>query len=76
MPKISEQAIDYLEQFIPEMADAAVRSAYWQALAAGSSVVVSNNGEITEVFPDGTTQILKKNAPFVPLQKGQTIRLR
>lgn len=74
--KISEQEIDYLEEHIPELADAATKQAYWQALAAGSSVLVSENGEIREVFPDGTIKIVKQNPPFVKTQKGQIIRLK
>ncbi len=47
--EITEQAIQYLEQHFPELADAATRQAYWQALASGNSVTVSINGVITEV---------------------------
>lgn len=44
MENDNEKAIEYLEKHIPEMAEAAVRQAYWQALASGSSVLVSENG--------------------------------
>lgn len=57
-----EKMIDYLEKHIPEMAQAAVKQAYWQALASGSSVLVGENGVINEVFPDGTVKFVKNIA--------------
>ena len=39
--KPDEKAIDYLEEHIPEMAEAAVKQAYWQVLASGASVFIS-----------------------------------
>ncbi len=71
-----EKAIQYLEEHIPELAEAAVKQAYWQALAAGNSVLISDNGVLTEVFPDGTTKIIEQNEPFVKVQKGQIIKLK
>ena len=72
----NEKAIDYLEKHIPELAEAAVKQAYWQALASGSSVLVSENGVIKEVFPDGTSKIIQENAPFVKTRKGQIIKIK
>lgn len=63
MENDNEKVIDYLEQYIPEMAQAAVKQAYWQALASGSSVLVGENGVINEVFPDGTVKFVKNIAP-------------
>ncbi len=71
----NEKAIDYLEEHIPELAEAAVKQAYWQALASGS-VLVSENIVIKEVFPDGTSKIIQQNAPFVKTQKGQIIKIK
>ncbi len=56
--------------------EAATTQAYWQALAAGSSVLVSENGEITEVFPDGTVKLVKKSAPFIATEKGKIIEIK
>ena len=72
----NEKAIDYLEEHIPELAEAAVKQAYWQALASGSSVLVSENGNLKEVFPDGTSKIIQENAPFVKTRKGQIIKIK
>lgn len=61
----SEASIEYLENHIPELADAAFRQAYWQALAAGSSVMVADGGQIVEVFPDGNRKVVKQiNKPI------------
>lgn len=59
--QISEKALAYLESHIPELALAATKQAYWQALASGSSVLISRGGYIMEVFPDGTTKTIEKN---------------
>lgn len=67
--KDDEKVIDYLEQQIPELAAAATKIAYWQALASGSSVLISENGELVEVFPDGTRRFIKKIEPRVKADK-------
>ena len=58
----SEKALDYLEQQIPSLSAAAVDVAYWRALAAGQKVLVSGEGGIYEVFPDGTRNLVKTTA--------------
>lgn len=52
------------------MAQAAVKQAYWQALSSGSSVLVSENGVINEVFPDGTVKFVKKISPLTEAENG------
>ena len=56
---ITEKALDYLEQQIPELAEQATRQAYWRTLASGDSAVVAEDGNIVEVKPDGTRTIIK-----------------
>jgi hypothetical protein len=65
-----EKNIEFLEEHIPELAEAAVTQAYWQALASGNSVLESENGVIYEVFPDGTRKVVKNIEPPVPVEKG------
>ena len=36
---LSEEAMCFLEEHIPELADIACKEAYWSALASGSSVL-------------------------------------
>lgn len=71
-----ERPIHYTEEQIPELAKSATKSAFKRAIAAGNSVLVSENGEIRRVLPDGTYQVVKKNAPFVKVEKGKIIRIK
>lgn len=68
---LDEKTMRFLEEHIPELADAAVRQAYWQALASGSSVLECEGGVIYEVFPDGTRKIVKTIQPPIPVTVGQ-----
>ncbi len=72
---LSEKALDYLEQHIPELAEVAFKQAYWAALASGSSVLVSENGSLVEVFPDGTRKFIKKLPAWIPVKRGQKFEL-
>jgi hypothetical protein len=69
---LSEESIRFLEEHIPELAEAAVKQAYWQALASGSSVVESIDGLLVETFPDGTQRIIKSLEPDTPVTPGET----
>lgn len=71
-----EKIIDYLEEKIPELAAAASKIAYWQALASGSSVLISDQGNIVEIFPDGTQKFIEKGEPQVTLKKGTIIKIK
>ena len=68
-----DETLDFLEQQIPEMAAAAVKQAYWNALASGSSVLVSDtDGVIREIFPNGTSRFVEQGEPYVKIKKGIT----
>jgi hypothetical protein len=71
-----EQVIDFLEEHIPELVEAAVTQAYWQTLASGLSVLESENGVIYEVFPDGSRKFVKTIDPPTPVVKGEKRVLR
>ena len=73
---LSEKAIDYLEAHIPELAEVAFKQAYWAALASGSSVLVSENGRLVEVFPDGERKFIQKLPPWTPVMRGQKLEIR
>jgi hypothetical protein len=73
---LSEEAMSYLEEHIPELADAAFTQAYWAALASGSSVLVSENGKLVEVFPDGTKKFIKDLPSPTRATPGQRYILR
>ena len=71
----SEKALDYLEQQIPSLSAAAVDVAYWQALAAGQKVLVSGEGGIYEVFPDGTRTFVKATGKPLDLPVGTRVKI-
>jgi hypothetical protein len=54
---MDEKTIEFLENHIPEIAQAAVTQAYWTALASGFKVLQAEGGNLVEVSPDGS----KKN---------------
>lgn len=74
--ELSEKALDYLEQHIPELAEVAFKQAYWAALVSGSSVLISENGSLVEVFPDGTRKFIKKIPPWTSVTTGQKLELK
>lgn len=74
--KIDDKAIDYLEQHIPELAEAATKQAYWQALASGSSVLIAEGNALIEVFPDGTRQFIKNIEPRIPINKEEKLQIK
>ena len=72
---ITEESMRFLEEHIPDLADAAVKQAYWQALATGSSVLVSEEDALVEIFPDGTRKVLKQLEPQTAVKLGQRMEL-
>ncbi len=73
--KLSEEALDYLEAHIPELAQVAFTQAYWAALASGSSVLMSEGGNLVEIFPDGKRKFIKKLPPRIPVTLGKKLRI-
>jgi hypothetical protein len=70
---LSEEEMTFLEGHIPELADVAFKQAYWAALASGSSVLVSENGDLVEVFPDGKHKFIKHLPAATPVIRGQKL---
>jgi hypothetical protein len=66
----------YTEEQIPDLAKSATRSAFQRSLAAGNSVLISENGEIRRVFPDGTYEVVKETAPFTKVEKGKILKIK
>lgn len=73
---MDEKTQRFLEESIPELAEAAVKQAYWRALAAGHSVLTTENGMLVEVHPDGTKKIIKKLAPPISVVKGIRLEIK
>lgn len=70
-----EQAIRYQEEHIPELASAATKQAYWQALAAGSSVLERADDSLVEVSPDGSRKIIKPLPAQTQTRPGQQLKI-
>ena len=70
---LSEEAMTFLEGHIPELAGVAFKQAYWAALASGCSVLVSENGNLVEIFPDGKHKFIKQLPPATPVIRGQKL---
>jgi hypothetical protein len=56
---LTEEAMCYLEDHIPELAAAAITQACWAALASDHTVLEAENGTLVEVFPDGSRRFIK-----------------
>ena len=72
----NEQTIDFLENYIPEIAEIATQQAFWEALNSGNGVVIAQDGFIIELFSDGTKNILGELPTQLNVVKGQKILLK
>lgn len=70
---LTEEAMQFLEEHIPELAEGAFRQAYWAALASGNSVLEARDGALVETHPDGTFTFIKKLPPPLHVIKGQRL---
>ncbi len=70
-----EKSMRFQEACIPELAEGAVKQAYYNALAAGCKVVEAVNGQLIESLPDGgVLRTLPKAIPVTPGQR--VVRLK
>jgi hypothetical protein len=68
---LNEEEIPFLEEHIPELADLAFKQAYWAALASGSSVLIRDNNDLIEIFPDGRRKFIKHLPPTISVIRSQ-----
>jgi hypothetical protein len=73
--KLGEEAIQHLEEHMPELFAAAVTQAYWAALADGHNVVQREGDDLVEVSPDGTRRVIKPLPPMVSVEPGRLHKL-
>jgi len=66
---LSEEEMRFLEEHIPELATAAVKQAYWNALASETPVLICKDNALVEIHPDGTEKTIKQLPPPTPLPK-------
>jgi hypothetical protein len=72
---MNENAMQHIEEHIPELADAAIKQAYWSALSSGSSVLECSDGIMYEVSPDGSKREIKKVKPPLDISGMQRLEL-
>lgn len=65
-----ERSIELLENRFPTLSGFAFMAARKQALAAGLSVLHSEQGIIYEVFPDGRRRRVKQVEPPTAVERG------
>jgi len=73
---MSDQEIQNLESKFPAASGAAFAAARAQALAAGQSVLQTQDGVILEVFPDGRRVSIKAIEQPTPVTPGSIITIR
>ena len=71
----ADKTVDYLEAQIPSLSAAAMDGAYWRALAAGQKVLISDDGGIYQVFPDGTRKLIKTTQTPLSVPVGTRMRI-
>ncbi|MDP3119198.1 MAG: hypothetical protein Q8N01_02090 [Sulfuricurvum sp.] len=67
----TEQEMDFLESYIPNLANSATKKAYLDALSCGNSVVEVIENKIYEIFSDGTKKFIKDIAPDIKIDKNK-----
>lgn len=74
--QLSDEAIEKLENQIPEIAAAATRLAYFRAVAAGHTVVTVKNNHILATHADGHVEVLAETKPGRKVKTGQRFSVR
>lgn len=70
----TQQELDFLENYIPELANSAVKKAYLDTLSSGNSVVEVVGNKMYEIFPDGSKKYIKEiDSPIKTEKKVFTI---
>lgn len=77
MTILDEKSMRFQEACIPELAEGALKQAYYQTMAAGCKVVEALDGQLVESSPDGSIRVLKSLPKATPVLPGKrVIRLR
>ena len=71
----AEKNILDLESRFPALSGVTFSAARKRALAAGQSVLQSDQGCIYEVFPDGTRKLVKRIDPPTAVESGRKIKI-
>lgn len=71
-----EKTIQHLETMFPPLSGITFSNARKETLASGHSVLLSEDGVIYEVFPDGRRVKRKKIEEPTPIEAGTKIAIR
>ena len=65
----TEKELDFLESYIPKLANSAVQKAYLDTLSLGNSVLETVDNKLYEIFPDGTQKFIKDIPSDIKIDK-------
>lgn len=73
--KLTEKEIQNLEEQFPYLAESTLRKTYFEVLSSGNSVLVAENGELVEIFPDGSRKVIEQIEPDIFVKKGTKFQI-
>ena len=73
MKKLDEQSMSTLERQIPDLAEGAIKQAYFKTLASGRKVVEAVDGKLLETRSDGTSKVIKSLHTPIAVTPGQKL---
>lgn len=73
---LDEKSMQFLEERIPELAEGAVKQAYYQALSAGCKVLEVVDGSLVETSSDGSVRLIRCLPESTPVAAGSKRLLR
>ena len=71
-----EQQLEEQDQSIPSLSGQAFASAYTRAIQSGHSVLVSDEGIIYRISPDGKRTLVKRIEAPTAVKKGSRITIK
>ena len=69
----TDKEIDFLEKYIPELAECAMKKAYYNTSCNGIPVLESKGNKIIKTYPDGREEFVKNVSPSVKVSKKMKI---
>ncbi len=69
----TQNEIDFLENYIPELANSAVKKAYLDTLSSGNSVLETIENKLYEIFPDGRRVFIKNVSKNVKIDASKRV---
>ena len=74
---LNEKAMQAMEALIPELAESALRQAYYQALTRSGKVLEAFNGKLVETSSEGGQRLIRNlPAPVAVTPGSKRVRIR